>query len=237
VMGISRNRILQAALFVLAAAFLLYSFRTPIWDRAVGWIHLFSDREKVGVFIESFGLAAPVAFIFIQILQVVLAPIPGEVSGFVGGYLFGAVAGFLYSSIGLTVGSWINFSAGRLLGRRFVGKLISRERFQRFDRLLKRQGVIIVCILFVFPGFPKDLLCLFLGLSSLPLRLFLVIAAVGRMPGTIVLSIQGAFVYNRNYDSFFFLLALCLAVALVGVRYQEAVYKWVDRFNKTGHGS
>jgi uncharacterized membrane protein YdjX (TVP38/TMEM64 family) len=78
------------------------------------------------------------------------------------------------------------------------------------------------------------LLCLFLGISSLPLKLFLLISAFGRMPGTLALSMQGAWVYDRNYISFFILMALCLTVAVAGFRYQEAVYRWVERFNKAG---
>jgi len=50
---------------------------------------------------------APVIFIGLQALQVVVvvAPIPGEVTGILGGYLFGEWLGFLYSTIGLTLGS------------------------------------------------------------------------------------------------------------------------------------
>ena len=103
----------------------------------------------------------------IQILQVIFAPVPGEATGFIGGYLFGTIKGFLYSSIALTIGSWINFAIGRFFGERYVRKLIPPAKFEKFDRILKHQGVIIIFFLFVFPGFPKDYLCLFLGLSTL----------------------------------------------------------------------
>jgi len=85
---------------------------------------------------------APLAFITVQILQVVLAPIPGEASGFVGGYLFGVLPGLVYSTVGLTIGSVINFTLGRLLGRRYVAAWMSAESLLRFDALAKRQGAI-----------------------------------------------------------------------------------------------
>ena len=69
-------------------------------------------------------------FIGIQIAQVIAAPVPGEATGFIGGYIFGTLTGFIYSTIGLTIGSLINFGIGRLLGERFVRRLISNERFQ-----------------------------------------------------------------------------------------------------------
>ncbi len=48
-----------------------------------------SDRHSISAFINSFGTLAPVVFIVIQILQVLFAPIPGEATGFIGGFLFG----------------------------------------------------------------------------------------------------------------------------------------------------
>ena len=82
------------------------------------------------------------------------------------------------------MGSWINFAIGRFLGKRFVRRWIPAAKLERFNRLLKRQGIIVLLILFIFPGFPKDYLCLFLGLTAIPRNVFLVIASIGRMPGT-----------------------------------------------------
>ena len=57
----------------------------------------------------------------------------------------------------------------------------------RIDRLINRQGIIALFIMFAIPGFPKDYLCLALGLSTLPVKLFALMACVGRMPGTLML--------------------------------------------------
>jgi uncharacterized membrane protein YdjX (TVP38/TMEM64 family) len=231
---LNRNKTLLL-MFGCAVALSIYFFRIPIWDEMVAGYRFFSDREKIRTFIEVFGFGAPVIFIAIQILQVLLAPVPGEATGFIGGYLFGIPLGFLYSSIGLTAGSWLNFSVGRLLGKRLVRKMIPENTFNRFDTLLRRQGVIVVFILFVIPGFPKDLLCLFLGLSTLPIKLLILLAAVGRMPGTLMLSIQGAFVYKQMYGWFVALMVLCAVVAFIGYRFREELYQWVDRLNTQSH--
>ncbi|HSO66290.1 MAG TPA: hypothetical protein VLP30_00435, partial [Desulfatirhabdiaceae bacterium] len=58
---------------------------------------LVTNRDVIKSFVASFGDAAPLVFIGIQILQVIFAPIPGEATGFIGGYLFGALQGFIYS--------------------------------------------------------------------------------------------------------------------------------------------
>ena len=226
------TKLIMAAVAVLCAlALAVFFFRDFLADAFIQYYNLFTDREAVKNFITSFGLAAPLVFMTIQVLQVILAPIPGEVTGFIGGFLFGAAKGFLLSSIALTLGSWLNFVIGRFLGKRYVRKLVPGDVLERFDRVVKHQGVIVSFILFIIPGFPKDYLCLFLGLSTIPLKILILLAAVGRMPGTLLLSLQGAFVFKENYWLFALIFCLCLAAAYLGYRYREAVYGWVEKLN------
>jgi len=221
-------------LFLCILAIVVFRFWAPIWQAVSNFYHLISDRELVRDFIMSFGLGAPVVFMGIQILQVIFAPVPGEATGFIGGYLFGTIKGFVYSSVALSIGSLINFAIGRFLGVSFVRKIIPPEKFEKFDSMLKRQGIIVLFILFVFPGFPKDYLCLFLGLSTLPLKVFILLAAVGRMPGTFLLSLQGAFLLEENYVILGIIAAGCAIFAFFSYRYRENLYHWIERFNSNG---
>ena len=196
---------------------------------AYRWI---SDRDQVERFVAAFGRGAPLAFMLLQILQVVLAPVPGEATGFIGGYIFGFARGFIYSSLALAAGSWINFAIGRFLGRRYVRRWIPTDALARFDGLLKRQGIIVLLILFLFPGFPKDYLCLFLGITALPLKVFLLIASIGRMPGTLMLSLQGEFLFQKNYAVFAVVFGVTLLVAVLSIRYRETIYRWMEKLNR-----
>ena len=76
-----------------------YIYRIQIWEKIVEFFLILSDREQIKNSISSFGAGAPVVFILIQILQVLFAPVPGEATGFIGGFLFGTVKGFLFSII------------------------------------------------------------------------------------------------------------------------------------------
>ena len=210
---------------------LVIVFRDSLWAHITYFYHFLADRDRIRDFITSFGWGAPLVFMGIQILQVIFAPVPGEATGFIGGYLFGVLKGFLYSSVALAVGSWINFSIGRFLGIRFVRKMVPPAKFERFDSMLKRQGIIVLFLLFVFPGFPKDYLCLFLGLSTLPLKVFILLAAVGRMPGTFMLSLQGAYLYEENYLFLGIAVGVCALLAGVVYRYRERLYQWAEKFN------
>ena len=210
---------------------LVVLFRESIWENGSHFYHLLSDRDRVRDFIASFGLGAPLVFMGIQILQVIFAPVPGEATGFIGGYLFGVIKGFIFSSVALAIGSWINFSIGRFFGVRYVRKLIPADKFEKFDSMLKRQGIIVLFLLFVFPGFPKDYLCLFLGLSTLPLKVFILLATVGRMPGTFLLSLQGTYLFEENYVVLGIVAAACAILAFIIYRYRESLYLWIERFN------
>ena len=223
-------KILTAAavgLLILAG----YYFRIPLWKIWIQTYNILSDREAVKTYILSWGMAAPIVFTGIQILQVVLAPIPGEATGFIGGFLFGTFNGFLYSCIGLTVGSLINFGIGRMLGKQFIRKLIPGNQIKQLDRLVHRQGAIVLFICFLFPGFPKDYLCLFLGVSDIPFKLFFIMSTLGRMPGTLALSVQGASLYGQQYVLMAVIMAVCLVSAWLSYRYKDELYMWIDKMN------
>lgn len=231
---LNRYRLLAIVLAVTVACLLLWFYRTPIWTGLSLGYQILIDREKTLEIITAAGGWAPLAFMGIQILQVLLAPIPGEATGFIGGYLFGAGYGFVYSSISLALGSWLNFFIGRILGRRYVRRLIPKHRRDKIDRAVTHQGLLILFSLFIFPGFPKDYLCLFLGVTRLPLKVFLPMAAIGRMPGTLMLSLQGALLFERMYGIFAAILAVCALVLLVGYRHRAALYRWIDRLQNSG---
>jgi uncharacterized membrane protein YdjX (TVP38/TMEM64 family) len=220
-----------AAVCVFALAGYIYS--ESLLKYITQYYYLLTDKEKIEGFITSYGdgIGAPAIFIIVQVLQVLFAPVPGEASGFIGGYLFGTTKGFIYSSIGLTIGSWINFLIGRFLGEHYVRKFIPARQLNRFDTIIKHQGVIAVFILFVFPGFPKDSLCFFLGFSAIPIKLFMIFSSIGRMPGTFMLSLQGALLLEQSYEMFALILVICVVLIFIAFRYKENLYKWIEKIN------
>lgn len=186
--------------------------------------------EELRAAVLAHGFLAPLLFIGIQILQVILAPIPGEASGALGGYLFGGWLGSLYSTVGLTVGSWIAFAIGRLLSDLVRARLEKTRLYHKFNHLVARSDFVIPFILFLFPGFPKDSLSYMLGMSHMPLPVFLFIAAVGRIPGTILLSFQGAQVQEGNYFRLALLLLLAVAVSAPCYIFRKKVLQYLSHY-------
>jgi len=216
--------------FLIIIGSLIWGYRGVLWEKICACYEVCTDRENVRALLEAAGPLAPLLFIAIQTLQVVFAPIPGEATGFLGGFLFGAPLGMLYSTIGLTLGSILAFLLGRWLEKKFVERWVSREALEKFDFLMEHQGALIAFFLFVLPGFPKDYLCFILGLSPMSFKLFLVMVTVGRLPGTLMLSLQGAKVYEGEWLFTAVLLALCLLLGVIMYYYRETLYQWIRRW-------
>jgi len=214
---------------VALGLYLVWEFWQPLWSWLTPVYEYLTDKDRVKAAIEAAGPLAPLLFIIIQALQVILAPIPGEATGFIGGYLFGVPLGLLYSTLGLALGSMAAFLLGHWLGKRFVTRIVSRESMQRFDFLMERQGALIAFILFLIPGFPKDYLSFILGLSPMDLWVFLLICTVGRIPGTLMLTLQGAQVYKGNYWTSLILVAVCVVLAALTYYFREKLYNLIRR--------
>lgn len=216
------NSLKWAALICFLLAIIVFIFHEAIWQKIEPIWTFLSDKESLRQYIEGFGVWAPLIFMGMQIAQVLIAPVPGEITGLVGGYVFGWQWGMVYSTIALTVGSLVNFGVARLLGRSLVERWVPANTLRKIDRVMERQGVITCFMCFIIPGFPKDYLCLALGLTPLNWRIFLGICAIGRLPGTLMLSLQGAAVYQGNYWSF-------LWVTLIALAFLVPVYIWRDK--------
>jgi uncharacterized membrane protein YdjX (TVP38/TMEM64 family) len=224
---------LLALLVSLGLFFWAFHFRSLLWGHVCHITGLCADKRWIKSVLKAAGPLAPLAFILIQGLQVVFAPIPGEATGFVGGYLFGVPLGLLYSTLGLTLGSILAFFIARWLEEHYVKRWIPAEVLEKFEFLMERQGALVSFILFLLPGFPKDYLCFVLGLSRMPFKLFLLICVVGRLPGTLLLTLQGAKVYKGDYYSTLVILGLCLVFIVVLWYWREPVYRWIRRFDRS----
>ena len=177
-------------------------------------IRLYADKRFLKHTLQDLGVFAPIIFITLQALQVVIAPIPGGVTAILGGYLFGEWMGFFYSMIGMTLGSLAAFGIGRWLGAHYVQRLVSPQVWRRMGFIVEAEGAILCFVVFLLPGLPKDVACYLFGLSPMPFWVFALVSALGRLPDTWVLSAQGAHTAAGDYGEVILLTALAVAVVL-----------------------
>lgn len=219
----NRNAVIKMAILLLlltAGVFLFFHYNLYTF---------FFDRKKIINFVNSFGPLSVLIFIGLQILQVIVAPIPGEVSGFIGGYLYGPFLGTVYSTIGLTIGSWLAFILARWLGLPFVEKVTTPKILCKYDHFMEHRGVLITFILFLIPGFPKDALSYIIGLSHMRTTTFLAVSTGGRLLGTIMLSVSGHCARNNHNIAMVAILGISALAVLLAYYYHDELLQLIRR--------
>jgi uncharacterized membrane protein YdjX (TVP38/TMEM64 family) len=193
--------------------------------------HIFTfweNREELRILLSKYPHLAPFLFIIFQALQVVIAPIPGEATGFLAGFFFGAFKGFLLSTIGIIIGSAIAFYIGRFFKRKVLKRYEKSPRYLKLNRIFKKYGITGAFFLYIFPGFPKDILNYFLGLMPISFKAFMFICGLGRLPGTFALSIQGDVVYGGHPYKIFIVSGIFGVTFLVFLLFKKKIECWLD---------
>jgi uncharacterized membrane protein YdjX (TVP38/TMEM64 family) len=189
------NKRLAAREFILILIIIASVYLIGHYDLYI----FFTSKHKLVDFVKSFHPYDEAIFIALQVLQVVAAPIPGELTGFIGGYIYGPVLGTIYSTIGLTLGSWLAFGLAHFFGMPLLEKVVKPAVIEKFDHFMEHQGLLVSFFLFLLPGFPKDYLCYIMGVSRMSAGTFLIVSASGRLLGTIMLTITGSSARNGHY--------------------------------------
>lgn len=194
-------------------------------------ISVFSNPDRARKLIIEAGALGPLIYILMQIAQVLIAPIPGQVIGLIGGLLFGPILGVIYTVIGSTIGFTIIFILTRKLGRPFVQRFVSKKFLDKFDHLTKENGTLIFFLIFLLPAFPDDIISFIAGLTTIKIPTLLIISLLGRLPGYIVLSLTGnGLVENLNF-SIFTVAIICILSAIAWWK-RDWIHKFVHHNNR-----
>lgn len=139
-------------------------------------IGIFSSMETFSDFLKSTGPAAPLIFTFIQCIQVIIPILPGAIGCPVGVVAFGYFWGFMYSYIGICLGSVISFIIARKYGKPIVRSVTSEKVYNKYIKWLESDKYdLFFAIAMFFPVAPDDFLCYLSGISKISLKKFTLI--------------------------------------------------------------
>ena len=228
------RRILSLAAFpALFAAMLAVGL---VFRREI--LELFTSSQRLREWIASAGLSAPLLFVGVQALQVVVFFIPGEIPQIAGGFLFGIWRGSLLSLAGITLGAAFNFLVARLLGVPFVRALFPKGETERMRRLAESgKARLTFFLFFLIPGIPKDILCYAAGLSSLQLGTFLLYSGLGRIPGILGSAFMGEAAAGRRWLLAGGLLLLAVVLFVVGFLLRDRIQLLLSRLGRRRRGA
>ena len=185
---------------------------------------LVSNPHQFRTYLLSFGPWSAIVFMLFQVIQVVIAVIPGEPVQLAGGYIFGTVLGTIYSTLGVTVGNIIVFFAVKLFGYPLVKKLVPEKEFEKFNILINSPKLeATIFLLFLIPGIPKDILVYIAGLTPIHPLIFFLIITVARMPAMIGSSYVGAKIETSEYQIAIIVSVIASVLFILGVIYKDKI--------------
>ncbi len=194
---------------------------------------LFKNPEKIKEIILSYGSYSILIFILIQILQVVFFFIPGEVIQIAGGYIFGSFLGGIISVIGIFLGSAIGYLIARYLARDMVRKIIEKKNLKFFRKILtKGSNKMIILLVYLIPGIPKDILVYLCGLSDVDFWDFILYSSIGRFPWIIISAMFGDSIGNRNYIILGSLAIISIIFFLIGVLKGNKILQYLHKLHE-----
>ena len=158
----SRNKLLYKVMISIVILVLFLGIIYLIFKKA-GLMEL--SQEELQIFIQQKGALAPLIFTLVTFLQVTFIPIPSTITVLIGNYLFGFWLSYLYSFIGMLLGSVLAFYLGRWFGKKFIYWIVSdKELVDKYLNKIKHKGNVLLFFMFIFPFFPDDLLCSVAGI-------------------------------------------------------------------------
>ncbi len=187
-----------------------------------------SDRVVENV--RGAGFAGFLILLGIQFLQVVVAFIPGEVVQVAAGILYGPWIGGLIILLGCVISSAFVFVLVRKLGMPFVQSMVSTKHLEKF-RAFEQSGKLnaIVFVLFLVPGLPKDVFTYLVPLTDMPMRTFLLLSNIGRIPGILVSTYAASGLTQGRYLESAVIFGVAAIVAILGIVFRGRIMKMLER--------
>ncbi len=151
----------------------------------------FNSTDKIQTFLSKYGAYAGIIFIIMQFLQVTSIPLPAALTTMAGVALFGFWPTFLYSVVGMMIGSMLAFYLGRKFGVKLIIWLFGKNAYNKYIKITQGKDKVVLTLMFLFPFFPDDLLCIVAGITDMKYWQFFIIMLITRPLNILIM--EGAF--------------------------------------------
>lgn len=223
----TRKIVLIASIVLILVVFTLIGFLV-----GVPLVEQFqTDKEGFRDYVQQQGVLAPLLMIGVTIMQVVIALLPGEPIELAAGFIFGWFWGAVWCMIGTAIASSVIFTLVRIFGSKVVELFFKEDKIRQYAFLQneKRLGI-LVFILFMIPGTPKDMLTYIVPLTPMKLGRFLWISLIAKIPSLISSTITGHLAQEENWTAVIITYGITLIVTC-------ALILWYRRSEKQMTGA
>ncbi|MDR2458051.1 MAG: VTT domain-containing protein [Clostridiales Family XIII bacterium] len=190
----------------------------------------FRSIDKFKSFLSEYKEYSYLIYIALQIIQVVITILPQQFTQFAGGYFFGIFQTIILSLIGMIIGTFISYYLGKLLGTDFFRKLLGEFNFEKYKYYLnEKKSGFAVALVYIIPGFPKDIFAYIAGINRMNLWKFILISTIARLPGVIVSIAAGELLVKKAY---LFLIIIGILVIIIFIILFLNREKLINKFLK-----
>ena len=170
--------------------------------------------DRLSNYLNSVEDYAPIIYIGIMALAVIVSPIPSIPLAVASGMMFGSFLGGVYSLVGALFGAIVSFLIARYFGREIIQRFF-RGKMLNYPDSAERVLLRIVLISRLIPVVSFDVVSYGAGLTSLSLPKFAIATAIGMIPFTFAYTYYGAIFFVKPWLSvlggtFFLVLFLTL---------------------------
>lgn len=186
-------------------------------------IRFINKPDELRDYLESFGILAPLMFILLTMIQIIIPFIPGEPFELLAGYSFGFIKGSLLCLIAGSIASIIIILSVKKYGRKLITSFFKEEQINKLSFLNSKKSFVIFGILFILPGTPKDLLCYIGGLNNYDFVPLVLITTIGRIPSIISSTYPGNAINEKNYGLAIIIYAITIVISLSSAYIYEKI--------------
>ncbi len=199
------------------------------------------DEQKINALvnlIKGTGGWGMLVYFLIQILQVVVLPLPAVVCYVPGAMVWGAPIATAIASAGVLVGAVICYVIGKFFGYRAVVWIAGKETTDKYTKFLAKRGKVLFVMMQILPFFPDDILCMIVGLTGMNFWFFLATMVLVRPAIVAVYCFLGdgnliPFDQPWGIAVWVIIIAVCVILAVLSFKYQDRIEKWlVEKFGR-----
>lgn len=223
------RRIALAVLVVLALAAGVFALYRNGWFERIGSV------EELRALIDRAGAFAGIVFFLLQMLTVIIAPIPSNVTMMAGALALGFWQAMLLGIAAIWAGAMLMFLLARRLGHRAVQRWMDHGIMEKYLPVIEEKQDMFLFLTLLFPFFPDDMLCILAGLTSMPTARFAGIMLLARPWGLIFAALLGSGELSLPAWGWAVLVGVLAVIFVLAMKYsrqiEERLFALVSRLS------
>lgn len=214
---------------ILLSGFLLFGIVVIFTFFSRYFVRYFRNPEEIRLLVKSWGIWAPLGVIILQSIQIVVAPLPGNMMSFASGYALGFWPTIVWLILGVVGGATLAFIIAKVSGRRLLRLFVPSEALAKFDALVLKRGLCYIFLLLLVPNPLGDWVYYLAGLTGIGYPIFLLLVFIARLPSNVIECGLGAKAINFGLREWLILVVLAVLMVVGYFLKQRQIEQWLAR--------